>query len=156
MKYAILAIIPFLLTAAMAVPSTEAPVKFAWDISAEENIAGYRLHYGLESGVYTEIVDLGMVPTGPEGDPQAHLTGPIPFPFGTYFLAVTAYNTYGLESDYSNEISFTTKSPPSPPSRFHMVVTVETSDNLKDWEPIAQMLQPRKAQQFFRLRMEEQ
>ena len=78
-------------------------VKLRWDLSWEPDIAGYRVHYGPESGIYTEIVDVGY-------KVKAELKN---LPVGaTYYCAVTAYNTYGLESDYSNEIAFTVKPPP--------------------------------------------
>ena len=78
-------------------------VKLRWDSSDEPDIAGYRVHYGPESGVYTEIIDVGF-------ETRAQLND-LPVG-GTYFSAVTAYNTYGLESDYSNEITFTVLPPP--------------------------------------------
>lgn len=79
-------------------------VKLRWDLSWEPDIAGYRVHWGAESGQYTEILDVGY-------EVKAQLEN---LPVGaTYFAAVTAYNTYGLESDYSNEISFTVVTPPS-------------------------------------------
>ena len=89
--------------AALAIGEPAGIVKLRWDRSDEPDIAGYRVHYGPESGVYTEIVDVGY-------EVRAELKD---LPVGaTYFCAVTAYNTYGLESDYSNEITFTVKPPP--------------------------------------------
>ena len=150
-----IAILPFL-GQVLAAPSTVAPVSFAWDVSAEENIAGYRMHFGTESGVYTDVRDVGLVPTGPDKDGvQSHLSGELEFEFGTtYFTAITAYNTSGLESDYSNEISFTTPTKPDAPTGLKVVVTIETSSNLSDWEPIASVSQEMKSEQFFRLKME--
>ena len=92
MKRVLLTLLAFTLAAL-------ADVKFRWDPSEDTNIAGYRLHYGPESGVYTQIVDVGF---------QLHAEiYPDDYKIGqTYFAAATAYNTLGLESDYSNEISF--------------------------------------------------
>ena len=81
-------------------------VKLAWDLSWEPNIAGYRVYYGLESGNYTETLDVSY-------QVKAELTGLLVGE--TYYSAVTAYNTSGLESDYSNEISFTVSAPPENP-----------------------------------------
>ena len=81
-------------------------VKLAWDLSWEPNIGGYRVHYGAQSGNYTETVDVGY-------KVNAELPGLVVGE--TYYSAVTAYNTSGLESDYSNEISFTVSAPPENP-----------------------------------------
>jgi len=72
-------------------------VSFAWNADDPiYNVTNYRLYYGTQSGVYTQHVDVGT------------LTGvTISFlPGTTYYAAVTASN--GIESPYSNEISFTT------------------------------------------------
>lgn len=83
-------------------PAHSASVKLAWDLSWEPDIAGYRVHYGPESGVYTESVDVGY-------QIKADLSG---LTVGaTYYSAVTAYNDSGLESPFSNEISFTATAP---------------------------------------------
>jgi hypothetical protein len=72
-------------------------VSLAWDASTEQDIAGYRIHYGTTSGVYTTTLDVGNtsevtisnLPTG-----------------NTYFFVVSAYSTASLESLPSNEASF--------------------------------------------------
>jgi len=74
-----------------------ASVKLAWDPSTEEDLAGYKIYYGYDSRNYNTSIDVGKTTTfqvtGLEYDQ-------------TYYFAVTAYNTSGLESDYSNEISY--------------------------------------------------
>jgi hypothetical protein len=73
-------------------------VKLAWNANPEPDIVGYRVHFGEVSGTYTEIIDVGNLT-------QARLEN---LPVGdTYFCAITAYGAYGLESPYSDEISFT-------------------------------------------------
>ena len=69
----------------------------AWDASTDTNIANYKLYYGTISGSYTQVVSAGPVT-------QTTITGLTPGT--TYFLAVTASDSTGLESAYSNEISF--------------------------------------------------
>jgi hypothetical protein len=83
------------------VPPQGSAVKLAWDLSEEPDIAGYRVHYGPESGLYTETIDVGFMV-------NAELTGLATG--AVYFSAVTAYNSSGLESPFSNEISFTVQS----------------------------------------------
>jgi hypothetical protein len=72
-------------------------VHFAWDNDDTiYNVTSYRLYYGTESRVYTQSVDVGAA----TGVTVSFIPGL------TYYAAVTAYN--GLESPYSNEISFNT------------------------------------------------
>jgi hypothetical protein len=81
-------------------------VTLAWDPDAGGGIAGYRLYDGVMSGAFTNVIDTGAATT------QA-VTG---LTIGiTYFFAVTAYDTNGLESDYSAEISYTVPLPTNNP-----------------------------------------
>jgi uncharacterized protein (TIGR02597 family) len=70
-------------------------VSLAWD--TESGVAGYRLHYGTASGIYTQTVDVGDTTTAT----VSSLT-----PGLTYYFVVTAYNVAGLESLPSNQVSF--------------------------------------------------
>ena len=69
----------------------------AWAPNTESDLAGYRIGYGTSSANYTQQVDVGNNTTGTLSD----LTPGI-----TYFIALTAYNTTGLESRPSNEVSY--------------------------------------------------
>lgn len=71
-------------------------VTLAWDSSPSPAVAGYRVYLGTASGNYTTIVEVGNVTT----NTVPGLTNGV-----TYFMAVTAYDTNGLESAFSNEIS---------------------------------------------------
>ncbi len=64
-----------------------------WSPNAEPDIAGYVVYYGLHSGIYTrsQTVD----------DPSATILVPTRF---TVYVAVTAFNTAGEESPYSEEV----------------------------------------------------
>jgi hypothetical protein len=73
-------------------------VTLAWDANTETDLAGYKIYYGTASRSYGVPVDVKLVTT-------YSLVG---FSGATYFFAVTAYNTSGAESGYSNEVSFTT------------------------------------------------
>jgi hypothetical protein len=82
------------------VNAAPAPVQatLEWDPNSEPDLAGYKLHYGLASGSYTSVVDVG-------NQTSYTLTG---LTAGTtYYIAATAYNTSGLQSTYSNEVAFT-------------------------------------------------
>jgi hypothetical protein len=67
----------------------------AWDPNSEPDVAGYILWYGSQPGNYTTSIDVGT-------QTQIHITN---LPNGaTYYFAVQAYDTGGLESDLSAEI----------------------------------------------------
>ena len=61
---------------------------------------GYKVYYGSVSGAYTASIDVGSATSCP----VTTLSSKVPLP-GLYYVAVTAYDTAGNESVYSNEIS---------------------------------------------------
>jgi hypothetical protein len=78
-------------------------VTLAWDASASTNVAGYRVYYGTNSRAYFCVTNAGLV-----------LTQAVVLPHrGRWFFAATAYDTNGLESDFSSEVSWESK--PAPP-----------------------------------------
>ena len=80
-------------------------VSLAWNPSTGTNIAGYHIYYGGASGAYTNIVNAGNTTNAT----ISNLTEG-----NTYFFAATAYDSSGLESAFSNEISYTPgNSPPT-------------------------------------------
>jgi len=73
-------------------------VRFTWDANSEPDIAGYKLHAGRVSGNYDAVgspKDMGNVTHGGFDIDQT----------ATWFFALTAYNTGGLVSGFSTEIS---------------------------------------------------
>jgi hypothetical protein len=69
----------------------------AWVASADANIIGYRIYRGAASRAYTDVLDVGNVT-------KATLSGLMEG--ATYYFAVTAYDSSGLESPASNEASY--------------------------------------------------
>src|SRR5262245_30607758 len=66
-----------------------------WNANPEPDIAGYRLLYGIASGVYTTTLDVGNVTT-------YNVTGLTP---GTrYYFVVQAYNTSAQTGPNSSEV----------------------------------------------------
>ncbi len=61
------------------------------------DLAGFKLYYGIQSGQYSQVINVGDYTTVEIGDLGT----------GTYYLAITAYDTYGNESRFSNEIYHT-------------------------------------------------
>jgi F5/8 type C domain/Bacterial TSP3 repeat len=73
------------------------PVTVAWDAVTASNLAGYKVYYGYESRNYSTSVDAGKATTAAlSGLNQAKV----------YYLAVTAYDTSGQQSPYSNEVTY--------------------------------------------------
>lgn len=67
------------------------------DGSPLEDLAGYRLYYGNESGNYSYVADVGNYTTVEIDELSS----------STWYVTVTAYDYFGNESGYSNEISYT-------------------------------------------------
>jgi hypothetical protein len=86
-------------------------VTLAWNANSETNLAGYRLYYGAASHAYSDNVSVAA--------PTTIVTVSNLLEGQTYYFAVTAFCTDGLESDYSAEISYlvpNTGSPNLPPT----------------------------------------
>jgi hypothetical protein len=76
----------------------ESTVTLAWDRVADTNVVGYRVHYGVASRTYTNAIQVGNLTTN-------RVTGLVENV--RYYLAVTACDAQGVESDFSNEVTFT-------------------------------------------------
>jgi hypothetical protein len=77
-----------------------------WDPNAETNLAGYKVYSGTVSRQYSSVVNVGNTT-------QYQLTNVVQGT--TYFFALTAYNTSGLESGFSAEVSYTAPGSNTPP-----------------------------------------
>jgi hypothetical protein len=73
-------------------------VTLAWSPSADTNVIGYNIYYGVASSTYTNRIDRGSALTATVSNLVEGTT---------YYFAATAYNLLGMESDYSNEASYT-------------------------------------------------
>ena|GEM_PF-5542599 len=67
----------------------------AWDANTEPTLAGYRTYHGVGSRSYQVVQDVG----NQTSDVLSNLD-----PQTTYYVAATAYDIYGNESDYSEEL----------------------------------------------------
>jgi hypothetical protein len=72
-----------------------AQVNLAWDANSELDIAGYKVHYGTHRSGYDVSLDVGNWLSCTIGDLRED---------EIYYFAVTAYDTAGNESGYSNEV----------------------------------------------------
>jgi len=80
-----------------------ADVNGSWDANTESDLAGYRIYYGTESGNYTQTIDVG-------NELSALII--ISETNKTYYFAITAYDTSGNESGFSQEVSLFVPPPP--------------------------------------------
>jgi hypothetical protein len=101
----------------------------AWDASPCACAAGYRLYYGTNTRSYQFVTNTGLM-----------LTQSVVLPHGgRWFFAATAYDTNGLESDFSNEVSWESK--PVPPamageSWVRLAPVFGRSTNLAAWRSV--------------------
>ena len=72
-------------------------ITLIWDANTEQDLDHYVVYWGIETGNYTN-----NAPT--EGLENTFMQV-IPDDGQTYYFAVTAVDTTGLESDYSNEVN---------------------------------------------------
>ncbi|HEX3857614.1 MAG TPA: Ig-like domain-containing protein [Verrucomicrobiae bacterium] len=69
----------------------------AWQPSTDTNVVGYNVYFGGASETYTNIISAGNAMSAVVSN---LVQG------GTYYFAVTAYDTTGLESPFSSETSY--------------------------------------------------
>jgi hypothetical protein len=87
-------------------------VTLAWSPSISTNVAGYKIYYGLASGVYNNSISVAC-------STNVTITG---LAEGTtYYFAATAVDALGIESQFSNETTYSvptdstpTLNPPDP------------------------------------------
>ncbi len=125
-KHALLTSSAFLLFILLPVAASAQAVSLAWDPNTETDLAGYKVYYGTASHSYTTVIDVHNVTT-------YSVTG---LGAGTWYFAVTAYNTTGAESTFSNEVSTTITSP----ATSHCDITSDGSVNFSDVQLLANVL----------------
>lgn len=77
-------------------PSTVTTASLTWDAVTSTNLAGYKVYVGKASGVYGTPIDAGKV--------TSYVVGNLAIG-NTYYFVVTSYNSSGIESTPSNEVS---------------------------------------------------
>lgn len=113
-------------------------VTVLWDPNTEPDLAGYRVYYGTSSRNYSVMIDVGNVTSCQINN----LTQGV-----RYFFAVTAYDTAGNESDFSEEVSTLILGDRTPPTvtcvqlldstrlelTFSEPVTKESAENVENY-----------------------
>jgi len=83
-----------------------AEITLLWDKNTETDIEGYRVYTGTTSKSY------GTSPICQVDSNWNSCTVSVAQDGKTHYYAVKAYNTEGLESDFSNEVSYKSSRPP--------------------------------------------
>jgi fibronectin type 3 domain-containing protein len=86
-------------TSSLTSPSTSSSSSTAsltWSPDTSTNLAGYKVYVGTSSGVYSSSVNVGNVTTYAVTNLGIGTT---------YYFAVSAFNSSGIESGFSNEVS---------------------------------------------------
>ncbi len=71
-------------------------VIISWDANREPDLKGYKIYYGTSSRNYSQVIDVGNTTQYAINNLQENVP---------YYFAVTAYDTAGNESDFSEEVS---------------------------------------------------
>ena len=85
--------------------SAQESVTLAWDANSESDLAGYRIYYGQSSQSRTNRIEVVNGTTATISNLSRGRT---------YSFVATAYNSSGLESEPSNEVSYTVADEPQP------------------------------------------
>lgn len=96
------------------VVSNPAPVvQLAWSPPTTGTASFYNVYWGTTSGQYTNAVNVGNV---------TNTTITVPARGVQFFYAVTAVDSHGLQSIFSNEVGYTAPNPPGPPTQKPLTV----------------------------------
>jgi hypothetical protein len=82
------------------------PTGLSWDKVIDNDLAGYKIHYGNETGNYKAHLKLPLSDIVDTENPTFDINYVVATD-GHYYYAVTAYDEVGNESGYSNEVNFT-------------------------------------------------
>ncbi len=109
-----------LLLALYPVRSAANILTLAWDPNREYDLAGYKIYFGIQSGDYDSVIDVGNITqyTVTDLDPETQ-----------YYLALTAYDTSYNESEFSEEVSGLSNPEQSTLSPSYMVIDSEEEDS---------------------------
>ena len=88
-------------------------VSLQWNPNAEQDLAGYKLHYGLSSRTVGPYTGTKLIPD------KTATSWALSLSPGVYYFGLKAYDTAGNESGFSNEVSaeISDIAPPGKPGR---------------------------------------
>jgi hypothetical protein len=76
----------------------------SWNPSPSPTVVGYNIYYGAASGTYTNLINAGNTTNATVSGLTAGTT---------YYFAITAYTSTGIQSSFSSEVSYTAVKPGS-------------------------------------------
>ena len=114
----LLAAIASLLIVSLSLCHAAQSCTLAWNASSDPSVAGYELRYGTSSGNPSQSIDVLKTTTFTVSNLNDATT---------YYFVVAAYNAAKVESQPSNEVSYTTPSPSSTPTAGPTISIGETS-----------------------------
>ncbi len=123
-KRTLIAYVPIILLLGFCSQVMAASVHLAWDASASPNISGYKIYIGNSSGAYDRILSVGNLTSYTIPDLVE----------GTWYFAVTAFDTSGNESNFSNEIEKQIGSASPPPSPVPCDFNGDSAVTRADWD----------------------
>ena len=95
------ALVTLMVWCVVVCPLVADDILLTWNPNEENDIEGYKVYYGMAPGNYSTSLLLGNQTSYRV---EALVTG-------VYYFAVTAINDEGLESDFSNEVSYAVGEP---------------------------------------------
>ena len=98
-------------------PAFAQNVTLAWNPSTDPTVVGYNIYYGGASGNYTNTLDAGNA---------TNITVSGLVVGDTYYFAATSYNSSGVESPFSSEVSY---SVPSQPPTLNPISNLTINEN---------------------------
>lgn len=114
----------------MALAPANAQITLLWNASATPGVAGYKVYQGGASRAYTNTVDVGNVRSNTVSLARG----------ATYFFGVTSYLPNGLESDFSNEVSYTATNKPAAPT-LTLTIDIASAPTIQGpWTPLTNMV----------------
>lgn len=120
----LIVILAILIFAAPALAAT-VELKFTWDKNTESDLAGYRVYMSATSGSYVKGTTspnylTGVTVTMPSVHPNEVLKQITGTEGQKIYFVLTAYDTTGNESGFSNEVNYTIPdtTSPQPPKGF--------------------------------------
>lgn len=99
--------------------SLDGSIKVSWSMGSETDLAGYKIYFGTESGVYSGSMNVNM-------SYYSTLTGLVNGK--KYYITITAYDTDGNESFRSAEVSAIPKDDDTEPPFFSMFYPNEVAE----------------------------
>jgi hypothetical protein len=119
---------------ALATTALGQQVRLAWDANSETDLAGYRMYRSTTSG--SGYARVGEIPC-PALDAACATFTDTGLVFAVrYYYVVTAYNTSGLESGYSNEVSALVLNPDPPAAPTGLQVAESGVNVSARWTPV--------------------